>query len=197
MTITERDRRALILLGVAVPVLVAVYIWSGREAEVEAVQPTMSLPQAEQRLNRMRRAAAGLAGRAETQKKVAAVLQEREKGVIRAQTAAQAQAEALNIVRRVLKAQQPPIQAKASEMGKPVRLSDHYGEVSVSVSMECGIEQVVNLLADLANQPELISTREVQFGNANNKEKLVPVRLTVAAIIDPKLVPEKKEGPAF
>lgn len=197
MKISERDRRALMMLGAAVPVLLLAYLWSGRQEEAEAVKPAVSVPQAELRLNRMRRIAAGLSGRAETRKSVAAVLEAREKGIIRAATAAQAQAEALNIVRRVLKTQQPPIQARASEMGKPVRLSDHYAEVSVSISMECGIEQVVNLLADLSNQPELISTREIQLGNANNKEKMVPVRLTVAAIIDPKLVPAKKEGPAF
>ena len=196
MSVTERDRKALKLLAVVVPVFLIAYWLTNRESTA-TVEIATTAPQAQLRLNSLRRKAAGMAALEESRKKVGEAVAAREKGMIRAETAAQAQAQLLQVVRRVMNAQQPPLAFRASEMGAPRRLSDDYGEVTASISMECGIEQIVNLLSDLANQPELIATRELQFGMAREKQKVVPLRLTVAAIVDPKLVPEKKEGQLF
>ena len=57
------------------------------------------------------------------------------------------------------------------------------------------MEQLVNVLATLATQPELIATRDLQISSANPKDKTVRVRLTVAAVVPRTLVPEKgKKG---
>ena len=60
------------------------------------------------------------------------------------------------------------------------------------MSFEAGIEQLVNLLADLGAQPELLATSEIRIGQANGAQKLIPVRLTVSGIVPRKLIPEKK-----
>lgn len=196
MTISQRDRRALTLLLLGVPALLLVSSLLEQKAP-EPVQATRSVERLEQQVRMLRRTAAGLPTREQTSKQVIAVLEAREKGMIRAETAAQAQAQMLQVVRRVLRAQSPPIDFRASEMGQPRRINDSYGEVTATISFDCGIEQVLNLMADLGNQAELISTKEVNLGAAGSKQKLLPVRLTIGAIVDPKLIPAAKEGQSF
>jgi len=59
-------------------------------------------------------------------------------------------------------AQAPPIEIRATELGSIGPLSDAYGQVNVSVQIECRIDQLVNLLADVGSQPELISTSDLR-----------------------------------
>lgn len=75
---------------------------------------------------------------------------------------------------------------------KVAALGKDYGEVSATVSFQCAIEQFVNLLAALANEPQLVATREVRIASANAKQKSIQVRLNVSAVVPRKLVPEKK-----
>lgn len=195
MKLSDRDRRALLLLAAAGVVSAGIALWpEGGGADVEAVA---TVPQAERRVQSLRRIAAGLPAREEVRKKVAAELEAREKGLIQADTAAQAQAQMLQVVRRVLRQQQPPVDFRASEMGQPRPFGEFYGEVTATISLDCGIEQLVNLLADLGNQPELITTRELQFSGVTSAQKLVPTRITVSALVDRKLAPVRKEGQAF
>jgi hypothetical protein len=81
---------------------------------------------------------------------------------------------------------------RANEIGQAKAFGDDYGEVSVSVSFECGIEQLVNLLADLGAQPELLATNEIRIGQASGTQKVIPVRLSISGIVPKKLIPEKK-----
>jgi hypothetical protein len=59
------------------------------------------------------------------------------------------------------------------------------------VTIECHMEQLINLLADLATQPQLLTTSELQVTAANPKEKTVNVRLAVSGVTSRKLVPDK------
>jgi hypothetical protein len=81
-------------------------------------------------------------------------------------------------------------------MGQTRKLGDHYGEVLISVSFDARIEQIVNLLAELTEQPELIATIVLRISGATGKDKSMPVRLTVSGVVPRSLVPEKK-GFAF
>ena len=82
---------------------------------------------------------------------------------------------------------------RGTEFSQPRSFGDAYGEVAVSVSGECQIEQLVNLLADLANwQPQLLATSDLRIAAAKSKQKTVTVRMTVSGIVPKRLVPEKK-----
>jgi hypothetical protein len=63
------------------------------------------------------------------------------------------------------------------------------------MTLECRIDELVNLLAALSEQPEIIATDEIRFGSANAKSKAMPVRLTVSGIVPRRLVPAKKGQP--
>jgi predicted RNA-binding protein YlqC (UPF0109 family) len=67
----------------------------------------------------------------------------------------------------------------------------------VEVSFTCGIEQLVNLLAALGDQPQLVATEEIRVNHGNDKKKNVQVRLMVAAPVVGKLIPKKKGLAAF
>lgn len=195
---TQREKRMVTILPFAVvSVLLFNYLSSDDpkpgSSTAAVVQATDTVPAAEKRLAKLRQTAAAVPGRQQALDKVEAELRDREKGLIVADTAQQAQAQLIQTVRKLMKAQTPPIDMRNSEIG-PIKTLDSYGEVSVSVSFECHIEQLVNLLADLSNQPELVATNEIRVGNANPKEKTMPVRITLTGLVQKSLVPDKKTG---
>jgi hypothetical protein len=196
MTIQPRVRRALAFMAVG-EVLALIYTyWPASTTHVVAASVD-SVGFAEKRLAKLRDTAASVPEKEEVAKKVSADLAIREKGLITADTAPQAQAQLIQIIRRLGAAETPPIEIRATELGGIVPLGDAYGQASVSVQIECAIDQLVNLLASLGSQPELISTTDLRINPANAKEKTVGVRLTVSGIVLRKLVPEKKGGTAF
>jgi hypothetical protein len=155
------------------------------------VAPSDTPARAEARLELLRATAATVPDKEEILNKAQADLAAREKGLIVADTAAQAQAELIKIVRTLGRAEAPPVEIRNTD-GLGIRpFNDSYGEVTVSVQIECRIDQLVNMLAAIAARPELISSSDLRIGSANPKDKTVGVHLTVSGIVPRKLVPEK------
>lgn len=196
MTLSDRDKRALLLLGV---VVVAVVLWlsfSGSGSS-KVVAPAESTELAEQRLAHLREMAATVPAKQAVLKQVQAELAVREKSLLQADTVAQAQAQLMQIVRKIGKAQTPPLDVRGLEVGQVHPLGDAYGEVNVSVSFDSRIEQLVDLLADLTAQPEIVASNELRVTMGNAKEKILNVRLTVSGVVPKRLVPQQKGPEAF
>ncbi len=121
-------------------------------------------------------------------------LAHREKGLIQAETAAQAQAQVLEILKRIAKNASPPVEFQQTELGQPEPYGA-YGLVPVAVTFNCRIEQLVNMLADITAAPELVATDQLRVGGANAKDKTMNVRLAVLGVVPRKLVPKRKLGP--
>ena len=192
MTLTARDRRALVILVAATAVTVTINYFLTREPAVEARTAVRSAVIEEKRLEKLRRIAATVPGKEEALEAVEAELARREKGLIQADTAAQAQAQLLEVFRRLARAQAPAIEIKTVEMGQVRPLGQDYGEILVPVTFDCRIEQLLNLLADITAQPEAISTSELRVTTADQKEKTMTVRLTLAGVAPRRLASEKK-----
>ncbi len=192
MTLQTRDRRALTMLAVSGVLTLGWWLSTSDDKTTDVVAAADSVPMAEKRLTKLRQTAAAVQGREEALMKVKLELASREAGMIRADTAQQAQAQLMQILTKIGRAQQPPIGIRASEIGQIKSLGDDYGEVAVSVSFDCRVEQLVNLLADITARKELIATSEIRIGNAHPKEKTMPVRLTVSGVVPRKLIPDKK-----
>lgn len=189
-----REKKALLALGAALAVSAVVFIyefWPSGSAAPE-VAATQSVFQMEQRLAKAREIAATVPAKQEILKKVAADLETREKSLIRTETAQQAQAQVITILRGLGAAEAPPIEIRATELGAIAPFGDDYGAVNVSIQVECRIEQLLNFLAALAARPELIATRDLRVTAGNPKEKTLSVRITVAGIVPKTLVPQKK-----
>ena len=168
MTLQDRDRRALVMLGVALLLILGFTYFSGDSAAPAVVGAVDSIPAAEKRLAPLRDVAALVPGKDEAVRKVRAELDAREKGIIQAETAAQAQAQLLQIIRRVARAQNPPVDIRNTEIGQVKPYADAYGEVAVAVSLD------------------------MRIGTAHPKQKNMPVRMTISGLVRRDLIPDKK-----
>jgi len=196
MKLQQRDKRALLLLAGAIVLVLILWVATTEETAPQVVAPADNAALAEKRLAKLRHLVASLPDREKALESVSANLAEREKGMIQAETPAQAQAQVLQILRRVASSQAPPVELKTVDMGQIQPLGEHYGEISLAVAFECRIEQLLNFVADLSAQPELLATREMRITAADDKQKTINVRLTVSAAAPGRLVPGKKGVPA-
>jgi len=200
MTLQERDKRALAVLAIALPLAGLIY-WisasSSSSAGVKVVSSVDTVERDEKRIAMLRAAMATVEGKETVLKQVSAELADREKGLIPGDTAEQAQAQLLQIMRRLAKAQTPPLDIRQTELAQPRSYGEAYARVTVSASLDCRIDELVNLLAAVSAQPEIISTDEIRCGAANPKSKVMQLRLTVSGLVPRRLVPEKKAGPTL
>jgi hypothetical protein len=189
------DTRLLIVLGVMVVAVVIRFATYSGDSGPKVVAAVDTIPAAEARLQKLREQAATVGKKEGMLKQAAAELQAREKGLIQTDTAAQAQAMLLDTIRRL--AAQNGIDARGADQfteAKP--LGDSYSVVSVSVTFSCAIEQLVNFLAMLDGQPEIIATNEINVTGTRDKNKAIQVRLGLSGVGPRKLLPPKK-GPAL
>ena len=112
--------------------------------------------------------------------------------MLKAETGAQAQAQLQELLHKVGASNGIDIRGVEDMRIKP--FGNDYGEASVTVRFTCLIEQLVNLLAALANEPELLSTNEIQITGGTDKSKAIQVRLTLSGVVSKKLALEKKTG---
>lgn len=198
MSMSTRDRRALAALGVALVLGAAYRFWPADSAPAVVGPASDNLALTEKRLAKLRETAATVPAKEKILKQVAGDLAGREKGLIAADTAAQAQAQLIQIIRRLGDAENPPVEIRSTEIGTVRPLDEAYGEALVSVQIECKIEQLVNILAEIPAQPELVATSDLRVIAANAKDKTVAVRLTLSGVVPHRLVPEKsKPGAAL
>lgn len=194
MSELERNKRALIVLAAAL-VLGLVYWLANRDTKPTAVSTEnsqISVAFAEKRLQRLRAIAASLPDREKNWKLVSDELAKREKVLVVAGDKELAQEKLLAAMTKLAHAQVPPMEIRNQELGQAKRRGD-YGEVLVSLTFLCRIEQLVNFLADLPAQPEAIACEDLRVINTNQDTKIMQVRVTIAALVAAKLIPAKKE----
>ncbi len=189
---SDREKRLLLLLIPAVLAVVIRYAFFNSDSSVSAPSAVVaadSAPVAEKRLAKLRQVAATVPAKQTVLNEAEAELKLRERGIIIAETAAQAQAHLLEVVRREGKAEN--IDVRGGELGQ-LKKFDEYGEASVSVTFDCHINEFVNFIAAMSHEPELIGPQELHIHPINPKEKTINVRMTLAGLVPKKLVPEKK-----
>lgn len=195
MTVGNFDRKTALRLGagVAAILLLKFVVFSDRQPAV--IGATEDIPAAEARLKRMREIAATVSARENQFKQATAELNEREKGILKADTAAQAQAILQERLHRVGLANGIDIRGLEDQKVKP--LGNDYGQASVSVRFACNIDQLVNFMAALGNEPELFSTDEINITGTADAKKAIQVRLTLAGVVSKKVAQEKKAAGAL
>ncbi len=192
MTLSPGFRRALAWTLVSGVISLIWTYWQSSSPATVAVASTDSVGMAEKHLAKLREAAATVPQKQEILKQVSGDLAVREKGIIYADTAQQAQAQMVQVLRKLGHDETPPVEIRSQEYGEVRKLGDIYGEVFVSVQIECGIDQLVNILVGLAARPELMASSDLRVTSANPKNKTIGVRLTVSGVVPRKLVPGKK-----
>jgi hypothetical protein len=151
--------------------------------------------QLRQRVTLLRQTAAALPVREALLKQADADLADRERGIIQAASAAEAQAQLVLTAQQVGKTNS--LEVRSSDFTPPKVFGD-YGIVYATISFDCHIEQLLNFLADLTREQELIVPSEQRItSSANSKDKMMAVRIVLAGIVAKKLIPEKKGLGAF
>lgn len=194
MNLSERDRRALVLLGAGVAVAAILhFVFPSNDASPAAASGSAvsgSVEMAQARLERLRRIAATLPARESVMKQVSLDLAERERSLVDAATLGQTQAALIEAIHRVGAGEQ--IDIRGGDLGAPRAFGD-YGLIYATVTFTCHIEQLVNFLADLGREPQAIVPAEQHISPSGKpQEKNISVRMVVAAPVARKLLPEKK-----
>jgi Type II secretion system (T2SS), protein M subtype b len=190
------DRRKLLVLIVGLVLLVVVLVRQFRDTTpTPVVAAADSIPLAERRLEKLRQIASTVPGKETVLQQARTEMQSREAGILKADTAPQAQAQLMDVIRRVASAN--GIDARGAEELRVRPLASDYGEVLVAVTFTCGIEQFVNFLAALANESQIIATDEVNVSGGTDKKKAVQVRLTLSGVVPKKLIPAKRTVGVF
>ena len=186
----ERKTVILWISGVVLILSLRFVVLADRSPAV--VTASESVPMAEKRLERLRQIAATVPGKEALMKLASGELESREKGMLKAETGAQAQAQLQELLHRV--GGSNGIDIRGVEDMRIKAFGSDYGEASVTVRFTCLIEQLVNLLAALANEPEMLSTNEIQVNGGTDKNKTIQVRLTLSGVVSKKLVPKNTGG---
>lgn len=189
---SQKDRRALIILGIAVGLFLILQLDIFSPSSVSAT-PTSdtALEALEQRLQlaqvKARQRPLTEVELASAQKRI----EKLEARLLESADAALAQAEMRSLVGELLEAEGIPL--RNSRFGS-VRLErESYAEVPLVVEFTCGIEQFVNLMASVANSARLLATREIRIQPENTDVKSISVRLTIAGYLPLDRTPELLE----
>ena len=195
MNVGTFDRKMAIRLGVGVVAILLLKFVVFADRTPAVVAAVEDVPAAEARLKRVREIAATVPGLEERAKQAQAELATREKGILQADTAAQAHAMIQDLLHRVGLANGIDIRGFEDQRIRP--LGSDYGEASVSVRFSCSIDQLVNFLAALDQEQQLFSTQEINVTGTTDAKKIIQVRLTVAGAVTKKVATEKRTGGAL
>lgn len=192
---SQRDRRALILLGAAVALFLVLQLdvlapssaggSSASGAALDALEQRLQLAQVQARQRPLTEAELSAA-----QKRLAKV----EGRLLESADPALAQAEMRSVVGQLLDAEGIPLRASRFS---PVKLEqDLYAQVPLVVEFTCGIEQMVNFMAAVANSSRLLATRDIRIRPDKPEVKSVNVTMTVAGFLPMDRAPELAESAA-
>ncbi len=197
MKLAPRERLALGVLAAAVAVwalLQFVILPDSSSGAPAAAVTSLNSAQLRLKVAQLRQTAAALPVREALLRQSDADLADREHGIIQAGTAAEAQAQLVLTAQRVGKANE--LDVRGSDSPAP-RAFGEYGIVYANITFDCHIEQLLNFLADLTREQELVVPSEERITSANAKEKMMSVRILLAGVVSKKLIPEKKGLGAF
>ena len=194
MELQSRDRRALMILGIAAILFLLLQadfvIPSGGGGavvtNVKASEDNLLLAQTQARQK----------PEVDAEFKAVSAQQEAlEEGLLSSETAALAQAEMRELVGSLLRS--VGIGMKASRFGTVRLEGDDYAQIPLIVDFSCTIERFVNLMADIANGETLLSSRNINISTENRETKSVKVQLTVSGYLPVSRTPELvKKGSA-
>jgi Tfp pilus assembly protein PilO len=193
MTLQDRDKRALRILGTLLVSGLSWMFWPSGDSAKPVVQATANTPAGlEMQLQRLRAKEAQIPAKQGLMKDLEGQMKTREKGLIIADTLPQAQAILAQSVRQV--ARQEGFDLRGVSIAQPSIYGGEYGQIAVQITADCRIEQVVNFLADLTKRPELMATEDLRISLGSPQTKMLQFGATVSGLVPKRLVPEKRPG---
>lgn len=191
MNLSPRDKRALIVLALAVAsfLLIGFGLLPLVDRLAEARQ---GLATQEMTLRKYRRAATGEVARqaslSDLQKRVVTV----EAGMLESPTAALAAAELQRILKEMAAANR--IELSATEFLPAKALDSEHTLISTRFTVTANMDRLVNFLVTLESAPKAFGVRTLAvYANVPNPEKKVSATLVLAGVMRTEKVPEKEK----
>ena len=188
----ERDKRALGLLALALAAFALLQLdifqpsagggATAGAAEIEALEQRLAVAQLEARQRPLHDADLTAA---------LTELERLEAGLLQSGDSALAQAEMRTLVGDLLTAEGVAMQG--SRFGTVELEEMDYALVPLVVDFTCGVDQLVNLTAAIANAPQLLTTRDMTVRPGNADVKSLRVQLTVAGYLPAERTPDLLE----
>lgn len=192
--LSDRERKLIYALLPVLLVAAAFEYWPESDAAAAPVADTAAaIEVAQARLERARLAVATLPDREKAANLQKQELAKWEKRLITAETPAQAQAQLNQLFRRLASGQGGAVSLRSIELGT-LHAAGPYAEMHMNVSFDCQIEGLVNLLADIAAQPELLAWRDLRVNSPDSKQKRITVAFTLIALTPASLLKPVKPG---
>lgn len=193
-SLSQRDRRALLLLGAAVAVFLVLQfgVLPRTAGGVVSSTPVDVLERRLLRLQQVAQQKPRAAAEAQTAARELAAI---EQGLLKAATPALASAQMQQILKDLLTSQ--GINLQASEFGMVKAVGEDYAQVPLTVIFICSIDQWINWMAAVRNAPQLLSTVEMRLLPKEPAKKTVEVRMVVAGYIPASLLGTAKRPGAM
>jgi Tfp pilus assembly protein PilO len=185
---SDRDRRALMFLGAALGLFLILQLDFFAPSAGGSVIGGDTLQALEERL-RLAQVQARQKPLTEAERQEAsALLSRREQRLLDAADAALAQAEMQSIAEQLLADE--GLTMSASRFAAVELEQESYAQAPLVIDFTCQIEQLVNLMAAIANAPKLLTTRSIRIQPEKPETKSVRVQMTIAGYLPAERTPE-------
>jgi hypothetical protein len=193
-SLSQRDRRALLLLGAALAIFLVLQfgVLPRTEGGVVSSTPPDLLEKRLLRLQQVAQQKPRAAAEAQTAGRELAAM---EQGLLKAATPALASAQMQQILKELLTSQ--GINLQASEFGTVKAVGEDYAQVPLTVIFTCSVDQWINWMAAMRNAPQLLSTLEMRLLQKDQAKKTLEVRMVVAGYIPASLLGTAKRPGAM
>ena len=193
--LSAREKRLVLALVPTLLLTLWALFWpEGGAAPVGAnLDVPKAIDAAKKRIDDARAIQAALPKQMDAKKALDAQLSALDKRLIGGETVAQAQAQLLQLCRKLARQQGAALELRASDIG-PTQMAGDYAEISLNVAFDCQVEGLLNLLADFSAQPELLAWKDVRIASTDNKNKRMSVTMNLYSVIPRKLLPKPAGG---
>ena len=180
MKLRKRDQLALTAAALAV-VLYAIFqlalfpIWD----DAQEMRANLSIQ--EKKLEKYREVARTAALRNVEVNSVEARIREADGGILSSRTAALASAELQQLVNQLTS--EESIEVRSNDFPPVKPLAAQYTQVPIGLQFQCRLDQLVNLVTDLAANPKYLTVRNLVIQAMNNKEKTLTVNMQIGGIM--------------
>ena len=192
-SLQSRDKRALLMLGGALALFAVLQLDFFRPGATPAAASD-SLTGLEQRLQtaqvRARQRPLTEAELAAARRNLAGL----EERLLSSSNAALAQAEMRSLIGDLLTQQGIPL--GSSRFGQAQLEGESYAQTPIVVTFVCGIDQLVNLMTEIANAKPLLTTRSIRVQPDKPEVKSIRVQMTVAGYLPVERTPELEKKTA-
>jgi type II secretion system (T2SS) protein M len=180
MKLAEKDKKALLLAGIAV-ILYTAFQFAVLPLWDDLQERRDNLPVAERKLDKYRAVARNAELRRTEASSADARLQEAERRLLTSETTALASAELQQLAKQLTTAESIDIRSNNFLPAKPV--GGQYMQVPLGLQFQCRLDQLVNFLNDVSGHQKRLAVSKLFIQALGGKDKQLSVTMELAGFM--------------